>query len=137
MCYYNYNFNSLFYFSPVILKIRNILLITDISFLENVANYFKALFADVKLPQLQDTTTKEPEAAKEQETAKVLEAAKEKQDKGKEAKKLNIPTIKLDANIQDFRVALIETVESPEPQALTLKVCIELAACRGRGREGG
>ena len=101
------------------LKIRDILVITDISFIENVANYFKALFADLKLPQLQNNNKKD-----DQQPLKELEGAKKKQEK--EGKKLNIPTIKVDANIQDVRVALIETVESSEPQALTLKVSIIL-----------
>ena len=101
----------------VLLKIRDILVITDINFIENVANYFKALFADVKLPQLQNNKD-------DQQPVKELEDGKKKQEK--EGRKLNIPTIKVDANIQDVRVALIETVESPEPQALTLKVSVSI-----------
>ena len=39
-------------------------------------------------------------------------------------KKTTLPkvNIKVDANIQDFRVAIIESVDSSEPQALMLKV---------------
>ena len=34
------------------------------------------------------------------------------------------PKIKVEASVKEFRVAIIEAVDEPEPQALTLKVLI-------------
>ena len=38
------------------------------------------------------------------------------------AKKKPMPKLKVEANIKEFRVAIIEAVDEPQPQALTLKV---------------
>ena len=99
------------------LKVRDILALIDLGFVEMVSDYFKMIFADMKLPQRKKNSQQEALLGLEEGAS-----SEEKQEKEQTKKKLVVPTIKVDANIQDVRIALIETVESPEPQALTLKV---------------
>ena len=107
------HFNS----HSVLLKVRNILALIDLGFVEMVSDYFKGIFADTKLPQRKKDSQQEAQLRLKEGVGN-----EEKQDREQTKKKPVIPTIKVDASIQDVRVALIETVESPEPQALTLKV---------------
>ena len=114
-------FNLYYYFSSVLLRVRDILLLIDIGFVETISNYFKMIFADARLPQRQQGG--QPGALMGLEEGVFKEEEQKDRRKGKETKKkLAIPTIKVDANIQDVRVALIETPETSEPQALILKV---------------
>ena len=47
-------------------------------------------------------------------------ATTELSNKGVKSKPL--PKLKVEANIKEFRVAIIEAIDEPQPQALTLKV---------------
>lgn len=47
----------------------------------------------------------------------------------REAKSKPLPRLKVEANIKEFRVAIIEAVDEPQPQALTLKVAIIIIRC--------
>ena len=98
--------------TAVFLKSKNILLLSDIGFLSTVAEFFKRIFKDVELPQVASEDNKESDHLPDTPTST---------DSGKS---FTLPkvNIKVDANIQDFRVAIIERVDTSEPQALMLKV---------------
>lgn len=86
------------------------MLLSDIAFVKSIVEYFKALFKDVKPPQFEQSHN---------ESHLPLEADK---DSDKPAQLLNIPPLKINTNIKNIRVAIIENAETTEPQALTLKV---------------
>ena len=81
-----------------------------------MVEYFKNVFSDIKPPQL----NKDEETVS---TALSVPSSPE-QDSKESSKPLNIPYIKIDAHIKDVRIAVIETEEATEPQALIMKVCM-------------
>ena len=90
---------------------RNILLLSDIGFLKSVGDYFKNIFEDIKPPNFEDgKDIDSPDSS----------ISSDSQVRTKNA--LRIPPVKVDAHVKDVRVAVIESEEETEPQALTLKV---------------
>lgn len=99
--------------AAVFLKTKNILLLSDIGFVSAVSEFFKGLFKDVELPRVI------PEEGRDNNESQQLMVPSTDNEQGFTPPKVNI---KVDANIQDFRVAIIENVDTSEPQALMLKV---------------
>ena len=112
----------------VLLKAEKLLLLSDVAFLSTNVNYFKSI---AKLAILQKTESPSDSDFEETLTAGTatllastasteLEPAKKEVTKAKKP----LPRLKVEANIKEFRVAIIEAVDEPQPQALTLKVVI-------------
>ena len=108
-----------------------------------MADYFKAIFTpdpkskkqEDKNVELEDTLKTadgaSPPKLTKQETADGASPPKlTKQDtlttskKRDQKKQTKLPKLKANVSIKDFRVAIIENVDTPHPQALVLKVCI-------------
>ena len=94
-------------------------MLSDVEFLGTMSEYFTAIFRKKVEPQA---------ATDEEDCTKPKEVTEEESEKIKElqvpvAMSLH-PKIKMEAGIENFRLALIEDVNAPEPQALTLKVNI-------------
>ena len=88
--------------------------------MSTVANYFQdivkaALPEKPQSPEDDDDTFEEGGA----ETPAIV--APPPLPPAKKAPKL--PNLKIEGSIKDLRVAIIEDIETPQPQALTLKVC--------------
>lgn len=108
----------------VLLKIEQILAVSDVDFLKAFVDYFAQL-----LP-------KEERAANQQagepcltadEDVDFQPAAKKPSVETASAKKTSlkrIPKVKLEVSVKDISVAILETFEDDEPQALALKVCV-------------
>lgn len=95
-----------------------------------MADYFKTIFnLDPKAKKQVDTGDKETEP---EDTLKADEKSSplSRQDtigtskKGEKKKQAPLPKLKANVSIKDFRVAIIENVNTPQPQALTLKVIL-------------
>ena len=100
----------------VLMDLRNILLLSDVDFISSMANYFKNIFKDIEMPSL-----KRSSGEKSDEGTKPTDKDLVKKQK---SKPLNLPNIKVDVNVRSLRVAIIEDVESSNPQALVLKVLL-------------
>ena len=104
----------------VFLKAENLLVLSDVEFLKAMAEYFTAIF--------NQPTKLEDEESIEGSVQSFSSSVSEQPEEKPLSKTL--PKITLDASIKDFRVALIEEVETEQPQALSLKVKIDAANCR-------
>lgn len=109
-------------FCIVILKAENLLVLSDVEFMKAVSDYFTAIFDQSKVKQNTDknaTSSDIEETLTENNKHKLV-----KQDtvSGKKKSTSPIPKIKVNASIKNLRVALIENIDTPKPQALTLKV---------------
>ena len=87
-------------------------------------NYFKSI-AELAIPpkteppsDFEETLTAGTASLLASTTSTELEPAKKEVAKVKKP----LPKLKVEANIKEFRVAIIEAVDEPQPQALTLKV---------------
>lgn len=110
----------------VLLKAESLLILSDVEFLSTTVNYFKSI-ADFAIPtknqqtdlqsDLEETLTAGSAALLAPTTTLELD---KKEDTAKKSKPL--PKMKVEANIKEFRIAVIEAVDEPQPQALTLKV---------------
>lgn len=115
----------------VLLRAEKLLLLSDVDFLSATANYFKSIATFAMPPKtelesasdLEETltagTSASPSAVPAMTTPVTLELAKKE---APVAKRKPLPKLKVEANIKEVRVAIIEAVDEPEPQALTLKV---------------
>lgn len=88
-----------------------------------VSDFFTAIFdpSKVKKDSNKDTTNSDIEETLTENTKHELV----KQDTistKKQKTSAPLPKIKVNASIKDLRVALIENIDTPQPQALTLKV---------------
>ena len=89
-------------------------------------NYFKSIAQLTILPKtelssdFEETLTAGTAALLASTASTELELAQ----KTVTAAKKPLPKLKVEANIKEFRVAIIEAVDKPQPQALTLKVYI-------------
>lgn len=84
--------------------------------MKSMTDYFKAIFK----PNMN-------EKSKEDQVDSVFEDDHETRDRqniltANKKKTAPMPKIKVNASIKEFRVALIENIDTPKPQALTLKV---------------
>ena len=97
-----------------------------------MADYFKAIFSPDpksnkqvntvdKTNELEDTLRTTDESSPPKLTKQDTLTTSKKRDKKKQTK---LPKLKVNLSIKDFRVAIIENVDTPHPQALTLKVCL-------------
>ena len=106
----------------VLFSAENFLILSDLDFLKVMSDYFKVIF-DPKANK-KDSSKADPTAT---DTSK-LENRKSKLVKqetlsdSKKKKAAPLPKMKVNASIKNFRVALIENVDTKQPQALTLKV---------------
>ena len=85
-----------------------------------MSDYFKAIFdpnANKKSTAKDEHST---DTSKENRKSKLIKQEGLIDTKKKKAAPL--PKMKVNASIKNFRVALIENVDTPQPQALTLKV---------------
>ena len=115
------------------MKAEKLLLLSDVDFLSTNVNFFKSI-ADLAMPpklethphsEMEETLTAGSETmhVTTVDATAVTAAARattELSKKGVKSKPL--PKLKIEANIKEFRVAIIEAVDEPQPQALTLKV---------------
>ena len=100
-------------------------MLSDVEFLQAMSEYFTAVFSKKFESPVETAAEEEKEVKPEESVREDLESEKPKEllDKGEVPQTKSSPTkIKMEASIKDFRVALIEDVNAPEPQALTLKV---------------
>ena len=111
------------YFS-VLLKAEKLLLLSDVAFLSTNVNYFKSI-AELAMPpktepqsDFEETLTAGTAELLASTASQELEPARKEVTKAKKP----LPKLKVEANIKEFRVAIIEAVDEPQPQALTLKV---------------
>ena len=120
-------FNAPLMCPVVIFKAQKLLILSDVEFMKTMADYFTAAFDPNK--NKKDSTkdsTKDPENTDLEKT--LTEDTKPKLVKQdtvltkKKKKAAPLPKMKINASIKDLRVALIENVDTPQPQALTLKV---------------
>ena len=109
------------------LKAEKLLILSDVDFLSVNVNYFKSI-ADLAIPRktesvsdLEETLTAGTAPLQLSGTASDDPKTQPKKEVAP-AKKKPLPKLKVEANIQEFRVAIIEAVDEPQPQALTLKV---------------
>ena len=110
------------------LKAEKLLVLSDVDFLSVNVNYFKSI-ADLAIPRktesvsdLEETLTAGTAPLQLSGTASDDPKTQPKKEVAPAAKKKALPKLKVEANIQEFRVAIIEAVDEPQPQALTLKV---------------
>ena len=101
------------------------MLLSDVAFLSTNVNYFKSI-AELATPpraelspDFEETLTAGSAALLASTASTELESAKKEVTTAKKP----LPKLKVDADIREFRVAIIEGVDEPQPQALTLKVC--------------
>ena len=100
-------------------------MLSDVEFLQAMSEYFAVVFSKKLEPPIETTADEEKKVKPEEVVEEDLESEKAKELLGKEQVppvKSSLPKIKVEASVKDFRVALIEDVNAPEPQALTLKV---------------
>ena len=110
----------------VLLKAERLLLLSDVAFLSTNVNYFKSI-AELAIPpkteppsDFEETLTAGTAALLASTASTELEPVKKKVTTAKKP----LPKLKVEADIKEFRVAIIEAVDEPQPQALTLKVYI-------------
>ena len=105
-------------FSLVLLNMKYILILTNIGFIQSFADHFKNIFADIEPPKLTDyeESMSSPDSSVSSESSTAREP-------------FQIPSVKIDAHIKDIRLAVVESHENCEPQALTLKVCLCYCYC--------
>ena len=108
----------------VLLKEERLLLLSDVAFLSTNVNYFKSI-AELAIPpkpeplsDFEETLTAGTATLLASTASTELEPTKKEVAKAKKP----LPRLKVEANIKEFRVAIIEAVDEPQPQALTLKV---------------
>ena len=100
----------------VLVKGQNILLLSNVGFMQSVADYFKRIVEDVKHPEFNDIDSIDsPDSSISSSSTDTPAIIK---------KDMNIPAIKLDLHFKDLRIALVESLNEKEPQALILKVCV-------------
>lgn len=110
------------------MKAEKLLLLSDVDFLSTNVNYFKSI-ADLAMPpklethpdsEMEETLTAGSESMHVTTATAAALATTELSKEGVKSKPL--PKLKVEANVKEFRVAIIEAVDEPQPQALTLKV---------------
>ena len=137
------------YAHPVIIKVGTLLAITDLEFMTTMRDYFTAVGERVVPPSASSISSSEGSSvslsisgSSEEDMSKTLvpvpssgETAAAKKEEEEEKEKAapsalaggfsfkSLPKIKVEAVVKDFRVAIIEDVDSEDPQALQLKVC--------------
>lgn len=110
----------------VLLSLHEILALSDINFVKTISDYFKSISEVISPPNFEElpdspkATAKDPEPVLEKE--KSLESAKPSASDGVLAKLQSLPPLKVTAELENLRVAIIENVDTPSPQALVLKV---------------
>ena len=107
------------------LKAEKLLLLSDVAFLSTNVDYFKSIAqlaippkTESPPPDMEETLTAGTAALLSSTTSTELEPVKREIAKPKRP----LPKLKVEANIKELRVAIIEAVDEPQPQALTLKV---------------
>ncbi len=98
---------------------KYILLLTDIGFIQSFVDHFKNIMSDIKPPTFTDYESVSPDSSIDSHLSNTTTTEKS----------FIIPSIKIDAHIKDIRIAIIESHENSEPQALTLKVCYYYYSC--------
>ena len=107
------------------LKAEKLLLLSDVAFLSTNVDYFKSI-AQLAIPPKTEPPCSDIEETLTAGTAALLlstaltELEPVKRDVAKPKRPL--PRLKVEASIKELRVAIVEAVDEPQPQALTLKV---------------
>lgn len=97
---------------------KDILLVSDIGFLQSIADHFKNISSDITPPQFNDDLMVDSP-----ESSLSSSASSEGDDDRRQNKQpLKLPWLKFDAHIKNIRVAILESQDGSEPQAITLKV---------------
>ena len=96
---------------PVILKGENLLVLSDVEFLQGIIEYFTAIFGKPKQREI-----KEPPLEEKDQLAEDAPSPPKKGEEVTVATPKPFPKIKVEASIRNFRVAIIETVEMIDPQ---------------------
>ncbi len=108
----------------VIFKAQKLLILSDVEFMKTMSDYFTAAF-DPNKTKKEDSTKDTVNTDLEKTLTEDTKPKLVKQDTvlaKKKKKSSPLPKMKINASIRDLRVALIENVDTPQPQALTLKV---------------
>ena len=95
----------------VILKAENLLVLSDVEFLQGIIEYFTAIFGKTKQQEI-----KEPPLEERDQVAEDAPSPPKKEQEVTVATPKPFPKIKVEASIMNFRVAIIETVEMIDPQ---------------------
>ena len=104
----------------VLVKGQDILLLSNVGFMQSVADYFKRIVEDIKPPEFNDIDSIDsPDSS----------VSSGSTDTSIIKKDMNIPAIKLDLHFKDLRIALVESLDEKEAQALILKVCVCVCVC--------
>ena len=103
------------FFYTVLVDAGNILLLSDLEFIQSMVEYFKNVFSDIKPPHLNE---------EEIDSIHVSLPSLKNPEEGGSIKPMGIPYIKIEANVKDVRIGVIETEEATDPQALLMKVCV-------------
>ena len=99
---------------PVILKAENLLVLSEVEFLQSIVEYFTAIFGKPKQREI-----KEPPLEERDQSAEDALSPPKKEERTVATRK-TFPKIKVEASIKNFRVAIIETVEMIDPQTADL-----------------
>ena len=100
---------------PVILKAENLLVLSEVEFLQSIVEYFTAIFGKPKQREIE-----EPPLEERDQSAAEDAPSPPKKEEGTVATPKTFPKIKVEASIRNFRVAIIETVEMIDPQTADL-----------------
>lgn len=123
---------------PVVLKAENLLVLSDVAFMKDVANYFQTTFTR-EVTATPEPLEDEPSPSLDEEdlgltlvapslpatstvSAPIASSPSSPAEDKLVAILKSLPRIKVDVSVKDFRVAVIEDVDADDPQALTLKV---------------
>ncbi|XP_064395949.1 intermembrane lipid transfer protein VPS13A-like isoform X2 [Halichondria panicea] len=111
----------------ITVKAEKLLVLSDLEFMKTMSDYFTAAFDPNK--NKKDSTKDTENADLDKTLTKDTKPKLVKQDTilaKKQKKTAPLLKIKVNASIKDLRVALIENVDTPQPQALTLKLSTEV-----------
>lgn len=118
-------------FLTVLLKVEQILAISDVDFLKAFVEYFIQLIPkgecaasqDAKIHPVNEEDIDFQPATKEPSVASIETGSVKKIPSRK------MPKVKLEASVKDISVAILETFKDDEPQALALKVRLYTYVC--------
>ena len=97
---------------PVLVRGENLLILSDLEFLQTIIEYFKAIFSK---PNQQEIREPEKPSLTGDGESTGDDLPVQKKEEQPVAVRKSFPKIKVEASIKNFRVAIIETVETIDP----------------------
>ena len=110
----------------MLLSLHEILALSDINFVKTISDYFKSISQSISPPNFEElpdsprAVAKDPELVPEKESSS--ESVETSPSDSVLTKLQSLPPLKVTAKLENLRVAIIENVDTPSPQALVLKV---------------